>query len=440
MKTFNIAATKSASLLNRAMNLASLVRLYSTRTFTPRSEIELEFQEASKAILKEFEEHEAIKGHPFFNYLEQKEEEGINSRQFEIFRANFFFRTNLTIVGLMKFALKAKHAEDLQTVSETMQNLGDETGHGNFMESHIKLLLDSYNQHGKRIFGLPTISSIKSVKHSENLVPEALDYARSKKKAFSRSYPYLAGNIWAHELAADDMLKRFKNAFFTPYEGHYSPDEYESLIKYFTLHSDESKADGNVEERHGQMAKDSAIRACKENLKNLSKVRDGGLEFLEAQSKLWDGMKRKMENVQNEGIAIPVKPRLKIQQEEASKSPIKETPQHEKTDIEEETAIEEYNESSSKSLKPGTRPEIPQGFGLNLLKNLLHEASNSVDKTTSETGYSIEEKPQHEEVATEEDNNSLSKSLEPGTSPGTPRGFALHPLGIGKGSGTVAGG
>ena len=109
---------------------------------------------------------------------------------------------------------------------------------------------------------------------------------RDLRQALNRSYPYIAGNTWAHELAADGMLVNFRESFFEPYKGYYTEEAYNKLTEFYTAHKDESVEGGDVELQHERMAR-AAERACSENIRNIPKMREGGLEFLERQSVLW---------------------------------------------------------------------------------------------------------------------------------------------------------
>jgi hypothetical protein len=158
-----------------------------------------------------------------------------------------------------------------------------------------------------RVFNINAVYPLSEARKSKNLVPEVEEYRKAKQQAFEQAYPFIAGNTWAHELAADDMLDNFRKAFFAPYQGYYTPEEYRKVTEFFTAHKDDSVKDGDIEAQHERMARGAAQRACKENLTNISNVRRGGLTFLFHQEKLWDGMLREIEKARSQGEIIKPK-------------------------------------------------------------------------------------------------------------------------------------
>ncbi len=272
-----------------------------------RLDTEKKFRLLFNPVIEEFKEHPAL-DHPFFQYLKEQSQEGFNSRQFAIYRDNFLFRTEATIPSVARTVEKAALSGDMQTVTDTISNLYDEGGYGDPSKVHSKLLLDSHNKHGERIFGLSPLEDLRGARKSPFLVPEVIQYRQAKLSVFNRSFPYIAGNTFAHELAADGMLDNFRKAFFEPYKGYYKPEDYVRLTEYFTAHKDDEKEGGDVEAQHARMAEAAAERACKENIINIPKIRQGGLDFLERQSELWSGLLREIERAKDK--VVPVVPML----------------------------------------------------------------------------------------------------------------------------------
>lgn len=270
------------------------------------SDLEEEFIKKFDPIATEFLNHRAL-NHPFFDFLEEQSKEGVTSKQYEIYRDNFFRRTELTIPSVARFIEKAAMSGDPQAVIDTIRNLNDEGGYGDIKKMHSNLLMKSHNIHGMRVFNVDPIYQISDAGKSPNLVLEVEEYRKSKQESFDREYPYVAGNTWAHELAADDMLDNFRKTFFEPYQGYYTPEEYDKLTEFFTAHKDDSIEGGDVEAQHERMARGAAQRACKDSLQNIAEVRAGGLEFLNSQAKLWDGMLREIEKARSQGEIIEPK-------------------------------------------------------------------------------------------------------------------------------------
>ncbi|MBM5782853.1 MAG: hypothetical protein FJ368_05480 [Pelagibacterales bacterium] len=303
----------AAENLRKAHDFANIAkRMYSSgfggsRGYSGVSDdLEAEFRRKFDPIAEEFQSHKALK-HKFFDFLEAQSKEGFTSKQFEIYRDNFFRRTELEIPSVARFIEKAALSGDSQAVADTIRNLNDEGGYGDVNKMHSNLLAKSHNVHGMRVFNLNPIYPISEAGKSENLVPEVEEYRKAKQQAFEQEYPFVAGNTWAHELAADNMLDNFRKAFFVPYQGYYTPEEYKKVTEFFTAHKDDSVEGGDVEAQHERMARYAAERACKESLKNISSVRKGGLNFLDHQARLWDGMLREIEKAKSKGEIIEPK-------------------------------------------------------------------------------------------------------------------------------------
>lgn len=301
-------STISKTLQNANVLFGATSRMYSARvrSASSLSDIEQEFKKAFDPVAEEFAAHRAMK-HPFFDYLKEQAKTGFNPRQFQIYRDNFLYRTELTIPSVARAIEKAALSGDMQTIADTVRNLYDEGGYGDPTKIHSQLLLNSHNQHGERVFSVNPLAVLRDVKYSQFLVPAVQDYRKSKIAVFNRSYPYIAGNTWAHELAADGMLVDFREAFFEPYKGYYTEEDYKKLIEFYTAHKDDSVEGGDVELQHERMARAAAERACSENIKNIPKMREGGLEFLERQSALWEDMEKAIEAAKHQGVPVPPK-------------------------------------------------------------------------------------------------------------------------------------
>jgi len=255
----------------------------------PKSNSE-KFEERLNEIADIFQRHPAT-NHPLFSYLKDQSDTGFNKLQYAIFYNNFLFRTKETIPSVALALARAALEGDNATVAMHGRNLGDETGHGNPDHVHSQLLMNTFNEHGKRIFDLDPIT-IQDLKTSILITPEVKEYCEMKEDIFRKSYPHIAGNMWAHEYAADDMLTNFREAYFEPYKSHYTDAEYEKLMKFFDAHRDDSVEGGDVEAEHERMARQAVYFACKGDIKRLDAVLEGGLMMLDCQARVWDSILR----------------------------------------------------------------------------------------------------------------------------------------------------
>lgn len=308
MKSLITRSASSLQSIAKAQNFSSVAKkMYSTGFSGISEELEYEFRKKFDPIAEEFSNHRAL-NHDFFKYLEEQSKEGFTPKQYEVYRDNFFRRTELTIPSIARVIEKAALSGDPQAVIDTIRNLNDEGGYGDIEKMHSNLLLKSHNVHGMRVFSVDPVFPISEVAKSPNLVPEVEEYRKAKQASFDQSYPYIAGNTWAHELAADGMLDNFRKTFFSPYQGKYAPEEYKRVTEFFTAHKDDAVVGGDIEAQHERMARGAAERACKESLANVAEVRNGGLNFLGHQAKLWDGMLREVEKAKSVGEIV--KPEL----------------------------------------------------------------------------------------------------------------------------------
>lgn len=261
-----------------------------------------------KPIEEGFLDDRAFK-HPYYEYLEERAQYGFTAAQFDIHRANYYCRTIWTIASVSKMIAAAHLNGDIETVINTRENLNDELGYGIKEKIHSELLLFSHNKHAELVFGLAPEKNLHDTKNSPLIIPETLDYCKMKKDLFADEllYSEMAGNMWVHELYADNMLRKFMN-FFEPYECYYESEEaYKKTMEYFTSHL------GGVEENHGILARRTALYLCQESIDNAAEIERGGKKFCLAQAKLWDGLLRELEKAERVGEVILPKPKTLIE-------------------------------------------------------------------------------------------------------------------------------
>lgn len=245
-------------------------------------------------ILGEFHAHTALK-HPLFEFLSNLP--SISAHQFDVYRTNYAYRNELTAPSVAKTIVSAAEFNDFETMAESGINLFEELGSGNPSKVHAVLLLQTHNEHGDRVFGLPALSR-EDIRKSPLLIPEVRRFHEMKMHTFSKTYQHILGNTCAHELAANSMLVVFKAAFFDRYKALYTEQEYVELMEFFSVHMNES-AEVQVEERHGEMACSAAARAS--NTSTLGETRNGGLTFLKSQADLLDGLLHRLQQCSDFG-------------------------------------------------------------------------------------------------------------------------------------------
>jgi hypothetical protein len=268
----------------------------------PKSNSE-KFEERLNEIADVFKKHPAT-NHSLFSYLKDQSDTGFNKMQYAIFYNNFLFRTKETIPSVALALARAALEGDNATVAMHGRNLGDETGHGNPEDVHSVLLMKTHNFHGSRVFDLDPMT-IQDLQTSLFITNETREYCEMKEEIFRKSYPHIAGNMWAHEFAADDMLTNFREAYFEPYKSHYTEAEYEKLMKFFDAHRDDSVEGGDVEAEHERMARQAVYFACKGDIKKLDAVLEGGLMMLDCQAGVWDSILRETKKFEKWQEKVP---------------------------------------------------------------------------------------------------------------------------------------
>ena len=294
---------------NRFANI--IIRTQSTK-IDSLSDDEAEIKKAFEPIMQKLESHPAKKP-LFFTYLEKMSKTGLTPLQYMILRDNIFARTQLTIPSVAQAIYLAAMNDDFKSVATNGKNLWDEIGCGDHNKVHGQLLLNAFASLDKVVFGVVSFTKLSDSVNSPHLTQELLDYRQMKMESFTKSYPYIAGNLLAHETYADLWLDNIKKYVFESYKEHYkdNQEDYNKAMEFFLAHKDEEKEGGNVEEMHGIMARETAINSCKKDIDELKVVERGAMDFANAQVKLWYSIVREMEKA-----VKPISPRssVKVQQ------------------------------------------------------------------------------------------------------------------------------
>ncbi len=238
----------------------------------------------------------------FFAYLAKRSTSGFTSRQFQLYRDNYLFRTATTCEGIARTALWAALNGDRRVLAGIAKNLNEECGEGCPGRNHQTLLERCHDLHGAQVFGLEPGVTVRDAEASPLVLPEARAYREVYLSLFTNtSYAQVLGASFAQESAADDMLRRFYRCLFEPYRGWYLPAAFDAATEYFTLHLD------GVEEGHGRAAKAALQQVCTESA-HVESAGWGIARFLNAQSALWDALHHAMERTEGDGAIVVVQP------------------------------------------------------------------------------------------------------------------------------------
>jgi len=244
----------------------------------------------------------------FIAYLRTRSELGISARQFEIYRLNYFCRTDMTVRTIARTAALAADCDDWQSLHCLAENLFDECGQGESEQNHRTLLEASHNLHASAVFNLSELKIADALR--SKVLPATKAYRDSRRKAFFRSsYISALAASFAQEAVARPMLETFRNSLFVPYEQKYHNSNRSKLWKtidcYFNVHLG---SDG-VEEKHGEMALACLNRRLEKSGRRAEETDEATTairEFLDRQVALWDAMHSALKEAESEDEIVSV--------------------------------------------------------------------------------------------------------------------------------------
>ena len=249
-------------------------------------------------ILKELVSNHRALNHPLFTYLNNPDRHGFNTDQFKMYWYNYLLRTLNTIPSIANVVKAAAINSDMENLALAGKNLWEETGKGNEEDVHINLLINSHNIHAKHIFKLKPID-ISTISEASEIILETREFLNVQNDLYTNnSYNIIVGANYAQESAASGMLEHFYNGFFKKYIDHYSyQNDWLNICKYFDEHLD------GTEEQHSLNAEKIVIkRYTVEN--NAPDIFHGANEFLNSQSRLWDGLLEKLKSLEESSKVV----------------------------------------------------------------------------------------------------------------------------------------
>ncbi|WP_234498069.1 iron-containing redox enzyme family protein [Vibrio maritimus] len=248
-------------------------------------------------FLEELETNQVF-DNPYFNYLSKQE---WTPATYALFRANFFYRTELTVKGIAHVCARSASVNDMDTLILFSYILSEETGMGNKTHCHEVFMENALNLFGSVEFDLPPLS-VRQASSSPCILPETLAYRERIQALITDSYPRMLGVAVALETHADKMLTAFREAFRLSRD-KLDADRYKKEVEvYFNAH-----VDNGVEERHAEDARQCAINNCKSK-EDLNEIMYGAIEMLKIQQTMWLAMYRK---------TLEIDPSTSLQQEDS---------------------------------------------------------------------------------------------------------------------------
>jgi len=240
---------------------------------------------------------EALEHHPVFEnrYFKMLLKNGWDAHTYEIYRANFFYRTELTVKGIAQICARAAANDDQNTLILFSHILHEETGGGRREDCHEVLMEQSHNLYGQIEFGLKPLA-VKNAGTTGLIIDETKAYREKIFELISASYPCMLGVAMALESHADRMLSCFRDVFRMSRKKMNGQDYKDKVEIYFNCH-----IENGVEERHAADARECVLSNCNTE-DNISEIIFGAEETLKIQQTMWDGMLRHALNQNNSNI------------------------------------------------------------------------------------------------------------------------------------------
>jgi hypothetical protein len=228
-----------------------------------------------------------IKRHPVYAnpYFDRLKYAGWSGDTYALHRANFFYRTELTVKAIAHVCARAADNDDVPTLILFSHILNEECGDGDKDKCHLLLMEQSHNLFGKDVFGLPPLSVIEARK-SALIVEGTNRYRQRIQELCSSSYQRVLGVAMALESHAKEMLGYCRTAFRAHAETLDTEQFVNEIEVYFNVH-----LNGGVEERHAVDARECVRSNCRSE-QDFKEIAFGARETLDIQLAMWQDLEQ----------------------------------------------------------------------------------------------------------------------------------------------------
>lgn len=237
----------------------------------------------------------SLEAHPVFDndYFKLVKESRMTPQLYAVHRANFFFRTMATVIGIAHVCAAAASNHDQDTLILFSYILNEECGDGQKSKCHELLMAQSHNLYGQFEFDLPALTvrdlegrrdGLRNEKAYSLVIDETKDYRTKINALLTRNYPTMLGVAYALETHASVMLTCFRD-MFNLNRKYLDKDDFVRKVEiYFNCH-----LDSGVEDRHASDAQQCVLNNCTSEAA-LADIRHGIDATLEIQHAMWNGM------------------------------------------------------------------------------------------------------------------------------------------------------
>lgn len=233
-------------------------------------------------LVEELENHRVYQN-PYFELLRHSK---WTKDTYELHRANFFYRTELTVKTIAHVCARSAEQEDQRTLILFSYILNEECGNGDLNLCHAVLMERAHNLFGQAVFGLDPLLVTES-KNSPLIIEGTDRYRKRMSELCSSSYQRMLGVTMALESHAEKMLGHCRTAF-RAYAERFERSVFVNQIEvYFNNHLNEG-----VEQRHADDARNCVIRNCR-SPEDFAEIAYGAREALEVQLVMWQQLYNK---------------------------------------------------------------------------------------------------------------------------------------------------
>lgn len=231
---------------------------------------------------------EELDNHPVYknDYFDRLNRSKWTKATYELHRANFFYRTELTVKAIAHVCSRAAEQDDDPTLILFSYILNEECGNGSASRCHALLMDKAHNLFGRALFGLEPMA-VTAARHSPLIVEGTKRYRERMQELSSGSYQRLLGVAMALEAHAEKMLTHCRTSFRAHAEEFDTAHFVDEIEVYFNAH-----LDGGVEERHASDAV-ACVKANCQTPEDLAEVAYGAREALNVQLAMWQDLERR---------------------------------------------------------------------------------------------------------------------------------------------------
>jgi len=199
---------------------------------------------------------------------------------YALHRANFFYRTELTVKTIAHVCARAAQEEDQGTLILFSYILNEECGNGDPAQCHAVLMEKAHNLFGQSVFDLKPLL-VTAASGSDAIITGTNCYRERMSALCSASYQRMLGVAMALESHARRMLEHCRTAF-RAYADRFERSVFVDQIEvYFNNHLNDG-----VEQRHADDATSCVQRNCR-SLNDFAEISYGAREALAVQAVMW---------------------------------------------------------------------------------------------------------------------------------------------------------